>query len=753
MKKRLSILFFIFILFCFGCKKTENLSFEQRGDKSFENHLYQNAVHYWNRSYQDNPQNYFLLYKTGKAFLKLGNIDKALEYFLKADKKISDNYEIKKDLIRLFIIKGNNIKAEKILEEISPFIKSDPEYYFLAGDINLVSKNSEKACQMYKQAVLFSKGSARSFIKLAIALYETQNYDEADKYILNIIKNYIISPEDKILLSDYFFITGELNSSENYILEALSSDNANLQFKNHLCSFYLKTQQIAKACKVLEKYIKEYPSNVRFKLLLADALIFEKDIKRAEALLEEIKNSGTKDLFEYNLIMGKLWLFKGKNSYAVSYLKEACEKKSYLVNGNFLLGCAYFAGGQLKLAEKSFTKALVLAPRHLESLYSMSLLHYKQKEYKLSLQYLDKIKDSDFFNPKYNILRGLCFFDQGDYKKAAEFFLEAFEVQGDLSSGFYLGKAKEALEDYDSAIEIYKKVLDNYAFNEEVFYRYILLLQKTNNKKAALRELDKHISLNCKNPEKNYVFACLAIKLNQTDKAEKLLEDALNKDFAFEGTYLKLASVYKNLGKYNDEEKILTKCTEKYPSCLECVLELGEYYYKRNNLEKAVFVYEKGIKFCSNSAILMSNYAWVLSVTGKDLDLALDYGRKAYELEPDEAFICDTLGYIYYLKKAYSQSLWMLEKAEEINPENWALKYHLGLLYLETGKLSKAKKSFELALADNISLEAKKEIQNILNNFEKDPEEIEFSDNFEDNVLVFPEKPVDVTDLLTPDWD
>jgi tetratricopeptide (TPR) repeat protein len=95
----------------------------------------------------------------------------------------------------------------------------------------------------------------------------------------------------------------------------------------------------------------------------------------------------------------------------------------------------------------------------------------------------------------------------------------------------------------------------------------------------------------------------------------------------------------------------------------------------------------------------------------------------------------------------------MLEKAEEINPENWALKYHLGLLYLETGKLSKAKKSFELALADNISLEAKKEIQNILNNFEKDPEEIEFSDNFEDNVLVFPEKPVDVTDLLTPDWD
>jgi tetratricopeptide (TPR) repeat protein len=256
--------------------------------------LYQNAVHYWNRSYQDNPQNYFLLYKTGKAFLKLGNIDKALEYFLKADKKISDNYEIKKELIRLFIIKGNNIKAEEILEEISPFIKSDPEYYFLAGDINLVSKNSEKACQMYKQAVLFSKGSARSFIKLAIALYETQNYDEADKYILNITKNYVLTSEDKILLSDYFFIKGDLHLTEKYILEAVYSESTNLEFKIHLCSFYLKTQQLDKASSFLEKYIKEYPLNISLKFLLADVLISQKNPERAELILEDIKNSGIK---------------------------------------------------------------------------------------------------------------------------------------------------------------------------------------------------------------------------------------------------------------------------------------------------------------------------------------------------------------------------------------------------------------------------------------------------------------------------
>jgi tetratricopeptide (TPR) repeat protein len=753
MKKVFVFIVFFFAVFTCGCKTDDDLSFEKKGDQAYENRLYHNAIHCWNRSYQDNPENSFLLYKTGKAFLKLGDIDKALEYFLRADKKLSDQFEIKKDIIRIYIIKGENKKALKLLEDSSSLMKSDYEYFFLSGDIFIVSDNPDKACQMYKEAVLLSGGTAKSFIKLAIGLLETENTEDAEKYISKVVKNYVLNPEENILLSDYYFVKGDIPLSEKYILEAVFSDTANMEFKVHLCSFYFKTDQILKACEVLEEYIKEYPENIQFKILLADALVTLKNLDKAELLLEEIKVSSGKNPADYNLVMGKFWLFKGRISYAVSYLKDACEKKPYLVNANYLLGTAYFAGGQFKLAENSLTRALVLAPDHSDSIYLMALLHYKQEEFDLCLEYLKKIEGADFFNPKYYTLKGLCFFEKGDFEKSSDFFMKAFELERGLSSGFFLGKARESLKDYDSAIDVYKAVLNEKGFNGEVFYRYISLLVKTGKGKTAENELNKFILHDGKDPARNYVFACLAIKLNNLKTAENLLKKAIVEGYAFEGTYLRLASIFKGSERLSEVEKILTDCLEKFPGCSECVLELADYYHGRNELDKACQIYEKFLSYSSGLPVLLSNYAWVLSASGKDLDLALDYARKAYELDPNQAFICDTLGYIYYLKGAYSQSLWMLEKAELMSSAKGILNYHLGLVQFKTGQLSKAKINFETAMEQDIPAEIKSEIEAVLKSFGSEKETVMYSDSPENNIFIFPEKLVDDTDILTPQWN
>ncbi|MDY0131674.1 MAG: tetratricopeptide repeat protein [Desulforegulaceae bacterium] len=726
--------------------------FEDKGDQAFENQLYYDAIACWNRGYHKNPDNASLLYKAGKAFLKLGDMDKALEYFIRSDQQNPNQYEIKKDIIRLYIIKGEIKKADKLLKEISSFAAGDLDYYFLSGDIYLVSGMAEKACEMYKQAVLLSNGSAKAFIKLSMGLVETKNLDEAEKYISKIIKNYILTPQENLLLSDYYFVKGDFELAEKNILEAVFSDKSNLGFKSHLCSFYFKTNQFEKVSEVLSQYVKEYPDNLEFKIFLADAFISLKELDKAEPLIEEIRLL-SKDLADYNLIMGKYWLCKGRSSYAVLYLKDACKKKSYLVNTNFLLGTAYFAGGQFKLAENSLTKALTLSPNHQDSLYLMALLHYKLKEIELSLKYLEKIGELDFFNPKYSILKGLCFFEKKDFEKASDLFFQAFEIERELSSGFFLGRAREALKDYDSAISIYKTVLEENGFVEEVFFQYISLLIKTEKQKAASEELDKNISLVNKNPVTNYIFACFAIKLNNTKKAKFFLKTAIDQGFAFEGTYLKLASIYKDLGNLKETEKILLEGLKKFPSSKECILELGDYYYKTNSFEKAVLIYEKGLKLTQNSSVLMSNYAWVLAISEKELDIALDYARKAYELDSEKAFICDTLGYIYYLKGAYSQSLWMFEKAELLSPENPILKYHLGLVCFKLGQLSKAKENFELALKLGVKSEIKKEIEVILNGLGAKTKTIEYLESPEVNILNFPEKLVDDTDILTPQWD
>ncbi len=65
----------------------------------------------------------------------------------------------------------------------------------------------------------------------------------------------------------------------------------------------------------------------------------------AQALLEQLART-SKDTPGYQLLMGKLWLFKGRYSHAVSYLKTALDKNYNLGSAHYLLGVAYFAGGQ-----------------------------------------------------------------------------------------------------------------------------------------------------------------------------------------------------------------------------------------------------------------------------------------------------------------------------------------------------------------------------------------------------------------------
>ncbi|MCB9481755.1 MAG: tetratricopeptide repeat protein [Desulfobacteraceae bacterium] len=755
MKKKIVLLLLFFILFSvfFGCKDTKDFSFEEKGDLAYKEYSYEKAIHFWNRSYLKNPENTKLLEKTARAFLKLGEIDKALEYYLKASKKLPDSHELKKDIARIYLIKGEERKALELTEQIFLFMKDDADFNILYGDIYLVSENSEKACEMYKKAVLLSNGSSKAFIKLAIGLYESENISEAENYISRVINNYVLTPEDNILLSDYYFVKGDIQASEKYILRAVSDEYAGLDHKIYLCSFYLKTAQSEKACNSLEKYAVEYPKNLKLKMLLADTLISLKKTDKAELLLEEIKKLSGKNIVDYNLLMGKYWLYKGNISYAVSYLKDACEKKPYLVNANYLLGIAYFAGGQLKLAEKSFTNALVLAPSHRDSLFMMASIHYKLKEYELCLQYLDKIEEYEAFNPRVYILKGLCFFEKGEFEKASDLFSEAYGIESELSSGFFLGKTKEALKDFDEAFGIYKEVLNENGFVEDVFYRYISLLAQQGKYTSAKEELDKFFPSEIKDPVKIYIFASLFIKVHDFEKAETVLKKAIENGSDFEGVYLKLASLYKLQDNFKEMEQILLSCLDRFPGCSDCTLELGDYYIKRNLFEKAVPVYEKAVKLGIGSPLLMSNYAWILADMGKDLDIALDYSRKAYDLEPDKDFICDTLGYIYYLKGAYSQSLWMFEKAREISPEKGILQYHLGLVSLKLGKLSDSKKYLEKALKSDVSMETKDEIQKILSDFGTSTEITDYTDTPEENIMTFPEKLVDETDILTPQWN
>jgi tetratricopeptide (TPR) repeat protein len=77
--------------------------------------------------------------------------------------------------------------------------------------------------------------------------------------------------------------------------------------------------------------------------------------------------------------------------------------------------------------------------------------------------------------------------------------------------------------------------------------------------------------------------------------------------------------------------------------------QIGDMYHMKGDSKAAYQAYDKVLKIDSNYAPVLNNYAYYLSLEGKQLKKALAMSKKTVEAEPDNATYLDTYGWILHL--------------------------------------------------------------------------------------------------------
>ena len=72
--------------------------------------------------------------------------------------------------------------------------------------------------------------------------------------------------------------------------------------------------------------------------------------------------------------------------------------------------------------------------------------------------------------------------------------------------------------------------------------------------------------------------------------------------------------------------------------------------------------------------------------------------HRAVELQPDQGFIVDSLGWAYYRLGEYAKAVTHLERAVELEPGNPIINDHLGDAYWRVGRHREARFQWERAL-------------------------------------------------------
>ncbi len=230
------------------------------------------------------PEGYFYL---GLLFIYKKEFDKAISYLKEAIKLDPINPKILNNLLYIYLETNNLNEAEKIVKQLEEN-KIDDERFLLNKAIYLEKKGEKEKSEEIIRSLMKEKSFLKTpYILLAQKLYNEKKFLQVIE-ILSIIKGY--DPK---------------NPEVNYGL-GLS---------------YRALGKIKEAEEFLKNAIKLLPSNVKYKLSLAD-FYYEKgkfeECKNLYTQVLSIDKHNTEALFK----MGNIYLKEGKYENALKYFEE-----------------------------------------------------------------------------------------------------------------------------------------------------------------------------------------------------------------------------------------------------------------------------------------------------------------------------------------------------------------------------------------------------------------------------------------------
>ena len=130
----------------------------------------------------------------------------------------------------------------------------------------------------------------------------------------------------------------------------------------------------------------------------------------------------------------------------------------------------------------------------------------------------------------------------------------------------------------------------------------------------------------------------------------------------------------------------------------------GDYYHTLGDTPRMYADYDSTLMYDPDNISVLNNYAYYLSVEGRDLERALKMSARTLDEEPLNATFLDTYAWILFKMKRYNEALGYMEKAlrylETDNPEIYE---HYGDVLFMCGEKEKALENWHKAVQMNSS--------------------------------------------------
>lgn len=477
------------------------------------------------------------------------------------------------------------------------------------------------------------------------------------------------------------FKQGDIGEAIWHMKQALRYDARSDFLKLELANLLMIKKEETKALELIRQVLKAHPNSTEALSMAGRIYQQQNKLDEAVAVYEKILKECPTDQGTY-LMLGRIYWNTNRLGDAERVFEAMTKQLPDSNAAYYFYGKALAAQGKLALAEKALLKCVDLEPSLEEPQFELLKIYESQNQHQKAIQ----VYRSILANDPDNVDAALGLAEQ--YHKI-EMLGASLAILKDLGrkvesddtiTATLFGRYLETKR-FDEALWMICGMLKTAGHNSDLHYLAGIAYNGNDQDEKALKQMAK-----VRPGTRFYTNAVVHSALiyhdsGKIDRAIKVVRTALAQQPDYIDYYLYLGSFYEELERYQDALQVFQEGLSKDNTNGRLYFRAGVVYDKMGRKDQSIAAMKNVLRLTPNDAEALNYLGYTYADMGINLDEAEMLIQSALKIKPDDGYITDSLGWVYYKRGDYSRALKLLTKAVSMIPDDPVILEHLGDVY------------------------------------------------------------------------
>jgi len=518
--------------------------------------------------------------------------------------------------------------------------------------------------------------------------------------------------QDPEMSARYHYLTflmlhrqNQFDAAVTALEKAIEIDPDDSFLKRDLIRMYLSMGQDETAMSLLDSLVEQHPDNVENLLMMARLKKDDMRDERMHPLLERILELDPENRETY-LRLGKIYMDNQQIPEALELFSRMAKRLPDYYVAHFYLGEAHFLSGNYEAAEQAFLRTIDLEPDLIEPRFRLvDILQNPENPAgdtspdRLLAMY-EQILAIDPENSRARLETALLYHKTGQTdpagRRLSDLGKEALNDTRLLMTAvdLYLSQKR-----YEDAVIVFSQMLEADPDNDNFNFFLGMAHESSQNPEQAI---DHYLKVSPAHPQYKKTLLTIAFlyrEAGQTDKAVAFLERHHRQSPEDIDILTYLAAFYEKEDQLEKAMALLSKGLEDAPENTSLLFRLGAVQDKAGLKDESIATMKQVIHLDPEDASALNYLGYTYADLGIHLDQAETLIRKALDIRPDDGYIIDSMGWVYFQQGNYDKAVDYLERAAQLTDYEAIIAEHLADAYLKTGQTVKALETYHRSLA------------------------------------------------------